>query len=79
MTTDPPDVFEAAIQIHWPCPTRRGLAVDCFYVEIEGLSLRKLFLISVLTFFNVKAQVPPRAPTSTNDLSKQTCFPRLPP
>ena len=43
-----------------PCPTRTGLAVVCFYVEIEGLSSRELFLISVLTIFNVKAQVPPR-------------------
>ena len=60
-TTDPPDIFEAAIYIHWPCPTLCGLSAGWFYVEIEGLSLRELFLISVLTIFNVKAQVPPRA------------------
>ena len=42
------------------CPTRTGLAVGCLYVETEGLSSRELFLISVLTIFNVKAQVPPR-------------------
>ena len=53
-------MFEAVIYIHGPCPTRTGLAVGCFYVEIEGLSSRELFLISVLTIFNVKAQVPPR-------------------
>ena len=27
-TTDPPDIFKAVIYIHWPCPTRSGLAVD---------------------------------------------------
>ena len=54
-----PDIFEAVICIHRPCPTRTGLAVGCFYVEIEGLSSRELFSISVLTIFNVKAQVPP--------------------
>ena len=54
------DIFEAAIYIHRPCPTRTGLAVGCFYVEIEGLPSRELFFISVLTIFNVKAQVPPR-------------------
>ena len=59
-TTDPPDIFEAVIYIHRPCPTRSGLTVGCSYVEIEGLSSRELFLISVLTIFNVKAQVPPR-------------------
>ena len=53
-------MFEAVIYIHRPCPTRTGLAVGCFYVEIESLSSRELFLISVLTIFNVKAQVPPR-------------------
>ena len=37
-TTDPPDVFEATIYIHSPCPTRSGLAVGWFDVEIEGLS-----------------------------------------
>ena len=58
-TTDPPDIFEAVIYIHRPCPTRSGLAVGCSDVEIEGLSSRELFLISVLTIFNVKAQVPP--------------------
>ena len=52
---DPPDIFEAVIYIHWPCPTRSGLAVSWFYVEIEGLSSRELFLIRVLTIFNVKA------------------------
>ena len=57
---DPPDIFEAIIYIHRPFPTRTGLAVGCFYVEIEGLSSRELFLIGVLTIFNVKAQVPPR-------------------
>ena len=55
-----PDIFEAIINIHRPCPTRTGLTVGCFYVEIEGLSSRELFLIIVLTIFNVKAQVPPR-------------------
>ena len=55
-----PDIFEAIINIHRPCPTRTGLTVGCFYVEIEGLSSRELFLISMLTIFNVKAQVPPR-------------------
>ena len=50
-TTDPPDIFEAVIYIHRPRPTRTGLAVGCFYVEIEGLSSRELFLISVLTIF----------------------------
>ena len=59
-TTDPPDVFEAVIYIHRPCPARTGLVVASFYVEIEGLSLRELLLINVLTIFNVKAQVPPR-------------------
>ena len=59
-TTDPPDIFNAVIYIHRPCPTRTGLAVGLFYVEIEGLSSRELFLISVWTIFNVKAQVPPR-------------------
>ena len=58
--TDPPDIFAAVIYIHRPCPTRTGLAVGCFYVEIEGLSSRELFLISMLTIFDVKAQVPPR-------------------
>ena len=53
-------IFKAVIYIHRPCPTRTGLVVGCFYVEIEGLSSRELFLISVLTIFNVKAQVPPR-------------------
>ena len=53
-------MFEAVIYIHRPCPTRTRFAVGCFYVEIEGLSSRELFLISVLTIFNVKAQVPPR-------------------
>ena len=33
--------------------------MGCFYVEIEGLSSRELFLIRVLTIFNVEAQVPP--------------------
>ena len=60
LTTDPPDIFEAVIYIHRPCPTRTWLAMGCFYDEIEGLSSRELFLISVLTIFNVKAQVPPR-------------------
>ena len=49
-----------SIYIHRPCPTRSGLAVGCSHVEIEGLSSRELFVISVLTIFNVKAQVPPR-------------------
>ena len=34
------------------------MAVGCFYVEIEGLWSRELFLMSLLTIFNVKAQVP---------------------
>ena len=56
-----PNIFEAVIYIHRPCPTRTGLAVGCFYyVDIEGLSSRELFVISVLAIFNVKAQVPPR-------------------
>ena len=59
-TTDPPDIFEAVTYIHRPYPTRTGLAVGCFYVEIEGLSSRELFLISLLNFFDVEAQVPPR-------------------
>ena len=42
-------MFEAVIYIHRPCPTRTGSAVVCFYVEIEGLSSRELFLISVVT------------------------------
>ena len=50
----PPDIFEAVIYIHRPCPTRTGVAVGCFYVEIGGLSSRELFLVSVLTMFNVK-------------------------
>ena len=59
-TTDPPDFFEAATYIHQPRPTRTGLAIGCFCIEIEGLSSRELFLIIVLTISNVKAQVPPR-------------------
>ena len=59
-TTDPPDIFEAVIYIHRPCPTRTGLVVGCFYVEIEAYRRVSCFLISVLTIFNVKAQVPPR-------------------
>ena len=47
---DPPDIPEAVIYIQWPCPTRSGLAVGCFYVEIEGLSSRELFKISVFFF-----------------------------
>ena len=54
------DIFEAVIYIHRPWPTRTGLAVGCFYVKIERLSSRELFLISVLTIFSVKAHVPPR-------------------
>ena len=57
---DPPDIFEVIVYIHRLCPTQTGLAVGCFYVEIESLSSRELFLVSVLTIFNVKAQVPPR-------------------
>ena len=57
---DPPGIFEAVIYIHRPCPTRTGLAVGGFYAEIEGLSSRELFLISVLKNFNVKRQLPPR-------------------
>ena len=45
-TTNPPDIFEAVIYIHCPCPTRSELAVGCFYVEIEGLSSRELFLMA---------------------------------
>ena len=26
-TTDPPDIVDAVIYIHWPCPTGDGLAV----------------------------------------------------
>ena len=65
---DPPDMFEAVIYLHWPCPTRSGLAVGWFCVEIEGLSSRELFLISALTVFNVKAQIPPRAAACTNNI-----------
>ena len=50
----------------WPCPTRSVLAVGWFYVEIEGLLSRELFFIGVLTTFNVKTQVPPRAAALTN-------------
>ena len=61
--------------IHQPCPTRTGLAVGCFHVGIEGLSSRELFLISVLTIFNVKAQVPPRtAALRTNNPGKTNFF-----
>ena len=49
-----------------------------FYVEIEGLSSRELFLISVLTFFNVKAQVPPRTAREHIILKKQAFFSRFP-
>ena len=59
---------------HWPYPTRSGLAVGWFYVETEGLSSRELFFISVLTIFNVKAQVPPRAAAWTNNTSKTNIF-----
>ena len=53
-------MFEAVIYIYQSCPTRSGLDVGCFYVEIEGLSSRELFLVSVLKiFYVVKAQVPP--------------------
>ena len=57
-------VNSTVIYIQWRCPTRGGLTVGWFYVEIEGLSSRELFLISVLTIFNVKAQVPPRTTTA---------------
>ena len=57
---EPPGIFEAVIYIHRPCPSTTGVAVVCFYVEIEGLSSRELFLISMLTILHVKAQVPPR-------------------
>ena len=70
-----PDIFGAVVYIHRPCPTRSELAVGWFYVEIEGLSSRELFLISVLTIFSVKAQVPPRAAAWTR--KKQTYFPRF--
>ena len=53
---DPPHIFEAIIYIHRPCPKRSGLAVGSFYVEIEGPSSRELFLIGVITIFNVKAK-----------------------
>ena len=74
---DPPDIFKAVIYIHRPCPTRSGLAVGCFYVEIEGLSSRELFLISVLTFFNVTAfrRVQQREQIT---LEKQTFLSRCP-
>ena len=62
------------------CPTRTGLAVGCLFVEIEGLSSRELFLISVLTSFNVKAQVPPRHSNvnKSSYIEKQTFFSRFP-
>ena len=52
--------------------------MGCFYVEIKGLSSRELFLISVLTIFNVKAQVPPRTASLTNNPRKKTFFPLVP-
>ena len=41
---------------------------------MEGLSSRELFLISVLTIFNVKAQVPPRSAAWTNNPGKNKHF-----
>ena len=60
--------LRAVIYIHWHCPTRSGLAVGWFHVEIEGLLSRERFLISVLTIFYVKAQVRPRAAAWTNNI-----------
>ena len=63
----------------WPYLTRGALAVGWFYVEIEGLSSRELFLISVLTIFNVKVLGPPRAAALRNKAWKTNisppCFP----
>ena len=50
--------------------------MGCFYVEIEGLSSRELFLIS-LTIFNVKAQVP-RVQQREQIILEQTFFSRVP-
>ena len=50
-------LISTVICFHWLCP----LVVGRFYFEIAGLSSRELFLISVLTIFNVKAQVSLRA------------------
>jgi len=54
--------------------------VGCFYVEIERLSSRELFSISVLAIFNVKAQVPMRTSTAAEQviLEKQTFFSCVP-
>ena len=41
-TTDPHDIFEAVIHIHWTRPTASRLTVGCFYVEIERLSSHEL-------------------------------------
>ena len=63
-----------------PSSTFTGLArhepgwFGCFYVDIEGLSSRELFLISVLTVFNVKAQIPPRTAAWTNNPRKTNIF-----
>ena len=46
-TTYLPDIFEAVIYLHCPCPTRSGLTVRCFCVEIEGLSSRELISVGV--------------------------------
>ena len=73
-TTDPPDIVEAVIYIHWPCPTRSTLAMGWFNVEIESLSSRELFLNSVLPVLNVKAQVLPRAAAWTNIIEKNPTF-----
>ena len=50
--------------------------MGCFYVEIEGLLSRELFLIS-LTIFNVKAQVP-RVQQREQIILEQTFFSRVP-
>ena len=68
-TTHPPHILEAVISIHWPRPTRSGLAVIWYYVQIKRPSSRGLLLIGVLNIFNVTAEVPPRAAAWTNTLS----------
>ena len=52
--------------------------MGCLYVEIEGLSSRELFLISVFTILNVKAQVRREQQRVQIILEKQTFFPRVP-
>ena len=54
-------MFETAIYIHWPCPTRSGLTVGSLIVEIKGVSSHELKFISVLTVCNEKILIDPRA------------------